>query len=48
VAGREHWLALQPQPLAEASAWLDYYRTFWNARLDALSAVLERRREADS
>jgi DNA-binding transcriptional ArsR family regulator len=40
VRGREHWLRLRPQPLREASRWLAHYRTFWNARLDALERLL--------
>src|SRR3954453_18225833 len=34
--GREHWLALRPAPLREASRWLEHYREFWDERLDAL------------
>jgi DNA-binding transcriptional ArsR family regulator len=40
VAGREHWLALNPSPLAEASEWLEHYRTFWEERLAALEQML--------
>jgi DNA-binding transcriptional ArsR family regulator len=40
VRGREHVLRLQPGPLREASRWLEHYRTFWDARLDALEAML--------
>ena len=40
VRGREHRLRLNPEPLREASAWLEHYRTFWNARLAALEAFL--------
>lgn len=40
VRGREHWLRLRPAPLREASRWLEHYRTFWNARLDALETLL--------
>src|SRR6476661_9023155 len=29
VAGREHWLTLEPAPLAQASRWLEHYRAFW-------------------
>src|SRR6476619_8614679 len=32
VRGREHWLALHPAPLREASRWLEHYRQFWDAR----------------
>src|SRR6266581_2260437 len=40
VRGREHWLRLKPRPLHEAARWLEHYRTFWEARLDALEAML--------
>lgn len=45
VRGREHWLRLRPQPLREATRWLDHYRSFWNARLDALEQLLLEQRE---
>ncbi|MFZ5637488.1 MAG: ArsR/SmtB family transcription factor [Pseudomonadota bacterium] len=41
VRGRTHVCALEPTPLAAADAWLQRYRTFWNARLDALQTLLE-------
>lgn len=40
VDGRTHWLALEPQPLIEAEAWIEQVRAFWSGRLDALDAVL--------
>ena len=40
VRGREHWLRLRPEPLRDATRWLEHYRDFWNARLDALEALL--------
>jgi DNA-binding transcriptional ArsR family regulator len=40
VHGREHWLRLRPEPLREATRWLEHYRVFWDARLDALEAFL--------
>jgi len=40
VLGREHRLRLNPEPLREASAWLEHYRTFWDTRLGALEAFL--------
>ncbi len=40
VRGREHWLRLRPAPLREASRWLEHYRQFWDARLDALEEFL--------
>src|SRR2546422_8558100 len=40
VRGREHWLRLRPEPLREATRWLEHYREIWDARLDALAAML--------
>jgi DNA-binding transcriptional ArsR family regulator len=40
VVGREHLLRLNPAPLREAARWLEHYRAFWDARLDALEALL--------
>jgi DNA-binding transcriptional ArsR family regulator len=40
IQGREHWLRLRPQPLREASRWLEHYREFWETRLDALEDFL--------
>jgi DNA-binding transcriptional ArsR family regulator len=42
VRGREHWLALRPAPLRDASRWLEHYRQFWDARLEALEDYLLR------
>lgn len=36
VVGRDHVLSLEPAPLAEASAWIEHYRRFWEGRLAAL------------
>src|SRR5687767_607700 len=40
VQGREHRLRLNAEPLQEASACLEHYRTFWDTRLAALEAYL--------
>ena len=40
VTGREHWLTLNPKPLSDASRWLEHYRGFWEARLEALEHML--------
>ena len=40
IHGREHRLRLRAAPLRDAVRWLDHYRTFWDARLDALEALL--------
>ena len=38
IQGRDHILSLDPQPLAEAGDWIETYRDYWEARLDALAA----------
>ena len=40
VEGRRHRLVLEPQPLAEASRWLDVHRALWEAKLDAVERHL--------
>lgn len=42
VRGREHWLTLRPAPLRDATRWLEHYRQFWDARLEALEDFLLR------
>jgi DNA-binding transcriptional ArsR family regulator len=43
VRGRVHLCRLDPEPLAEADAWLRFYERFWTERLDALERELRRR-----
>jgi DNA-binding transcriptional ArsR family regulator len=40
--GRVHRLQLRAKPMAEASAWIERYREFWEVQLDALSHYLEK------
>ncbi len=40
VEGRVHRIALQAQPLAEATGWLAHYARFWDASFDGLAAAL--------
>lgn len=40
VAGRDHFLSLDPKPLDEAAAWMAKARAFWASRLDRLEAAL--------
>jgi DNA-binding transcriptional ArsR family regulator len=40
-SGREHYLSINPKPLDEAAAWIEAQRAAWNARLDALDALLK-------
>jgi DNA-binding transcriptional ArsR family regulator len=38
--GRVRYCKLNAAPLAEANAWLEQYRSFWELRLDRLGRVL--------
>ena len=40
IAGRDHFLSLDPEPLDKAAAWLQRERAAWSARLDRLEAAL--------
>ena len=40
VRGREHFLSLEAEPLAEAAEWIEHYRRFWSDRLAALDAFV--------
>lgn len=41
VRGREHILALTPEPLEQVYDWVRHYKDFWEGRLDALERFLE-------
>ncbi len=43
VVGRDHVLSLNAGPLAEAQAWIEKYRRFWEGRLAALDAYVTRK-----
>lgn len=40
VAGRDHFLSLDPAPMDAVAAWMQRERAVWNARLDRLEAAL--------
>ena len=40
VAGRDHFLSLDPEPLDAAAAWMQRERAAWTHRLDKLEAAL--------
>lgn len=42
IQGRTHVCRLEAQPLAAAHAWLGFYESFWNGRLDLLEGLLRR------
>lgn len=41
TAGREHFLSFNRQQLDEVANWIETQRAAWNARLDALEALLK-------
>ncbi len=47
VRGRDHVLSLNAAPMAEAVAWMEYYRGFWEARLSALETFVKAKRKQD-
>jgi len=40
VAGRDHFLSIDPKPFDELTQWMSRTREFWNSRLDHLEAAL--------
>jgi DNA-binding transcriptional ArsR family regulator len=43
IKGRQHYCWIEPRPLREAEEWLEYYRQFWEQRMDALEAYVARK-----
>ena len=43
IKGRTHYCSLEAEQLREAAEWLDYYRRFWEQRLDALERFVEKK-----
>jgi len=41
VAGRQHLCSLHAAPLKEATLWTEQFRRHWEARFDALDALLD-------
>lgn len=39
--GRVHYCRLVPGPMENASEWLNFYRPFWEARLQSLADFIE-------
>lgn len=44
--GRVHYLRLIPQPIQEATEWLNFYKQFWEAQFDSLADFLAQEDEA--
>jgi DNA-binding transcriptional ArsR family regulator len=38
---QQRWYEIDPRPLNEIDVWLEPYRVFWSARLDALERHLD-------
>ena len=45
--GREHFLALRPEPLRRIQTWSSRFERFWTDRLDALAQQLENEKETE-
>ena len=45
ISGRDHLLSLNAAPLAEAEAWIEKYRLFWEGSLAALDTYVTSRRK---
>jgi DNA-binding transcriptional ArsR family regulator len=43
IVGRDHVLSLNAGPLAEAQAWIERYRRFWEGRLAALDEYITKK-----
>ena len=46
IRGREHHCRIEAHPLADANAWLEHYRRFWELRLDALEVYVAQKAKA--
>ncbi|WP_262691933.1 ArsR/SmtB family transcription factor [Kordiimonas aestuarii] len=47
VEGRTHYCRLNAANMAEAHAWMERYRRFWEGKLDLLGALLDAEDKAD-
>jgi len=46
IRGREHHCWIDPRPLHEVNDWLEYYRQFWEERMNALEVYVDRKFKA--
>jgi DNA-binding transcriptional ArsR family regulator len=44
IVGRDHLLSLDAGPMAEAQAWIEKYRSFWEGSLAALESYVTSRK----
>jgi DNA-binding transcriptional ArsR family regulator len=47
IEGRTHHLHLNAAPMQEALQWMEYYRKFWDRKLDALEDFLKEENKND-
>ncbi len=47
VAGRDHFLSFNPEPLDAAQAWIAEQKALWARRLDQLDAALNAQGDAE-
>jgi DNA-binding transcriptional ArsR family regulator len=47
VDGRQHLCRLDAAPLKDATLWTDQFRRHWEARFEALDALLDEMKAAD-
>jgi DNA-binding transcriptional ArsR family regulator len=45
--GRKHHLSLNPEPLSQASDWIEHYRHFWEQSFDRLDNYLKELQEKE-
>jgi len=45
--GREHHIALDPEPIRRIAGWARHYERFWNDRLDKLETFLRTNKRRD-
>ncbi len=45
IQGRTHYCSLRAEGLREAVEWLEYYRQFWEGRLDALEIFIAKKKK---
>lgn len=46
--GRRRLYRINPEPLREIYDWIEHYRRFWDAKLDALGLFLDEQAESES